>query len=80
MHANEVKALIEAGLPGSMVTVEGEDGRHFAATVVSSAFQGKNRIEKQQIVYSTLGNYIADGTIHAISIKTLTPHEWQTKE
>lgn len=77
MQAIEIKHLIEAGLKDCTAIVEGEDGRHYSATVISPEFNGKNRVQKQQMVYTTLGNRIADGTIHAISIKTFTPEEWQ---
>lgn len=82
MQPKDIKNLIEAGLNECTAVVEG-DGRHFEATVVSPAFHDKSRVQKQQLVYATLGNRIADGTIHAISIKTFTPEEWQittTKE
>jgi acid stress-induced BolA-like protein IbaG/YrbA len=77
MHANDIKQLIESGLTDCTALVEGEDGVHFSATIISPDFAGKNRVQKQQLVYATLGNRIADGTIHALSIKTLTPDEWQ---
>jgi len=80
MHAENIKQLIETGLEGCTAIVSGEDGRHFSATVISSTFSGKSRIQKQQLVYSTLGNHIADGTIHALSIKTFTPEEWQNNK
>lgn len=80
MRAENIKQLIEAGLKQSTAIIEGEDGRHFTATVISPEFTGKNRIQKQQLVYATLGNHITDGTIHAISIKTFTPEEWQQQE
>lgn len=76
MHAQDIKQLIETQLPNSIVTVEGEDGRHFTALVISPEFAGKSRVQKQQLVYGTLGSRIADGTIHALSIKTFTPEEW----
>jgi acid stress-induced BolA-like protein IbaG/YrbA len=76
MQPKEIQKLIEAGLKGSIVTVEG-DGRHFNAIVISLEFFAKNRIQKQQLVYATLGDRIANGIIHAISIKTFTPEEWQ---
>lgn len=75
MQAEDIKKLIELGLANSTVTVSG-DGRHFEALVISPIFAGKNRIQKQQLVYATLGNKINDGTIHALSIKTFTPDEW----
>lgn len=77
MKPNEIKSLIESGLKNSTAIVMGDDGVHFEAIVVSPEFTDKNRIQKQQLVYATLGNRIADGTIHAISIKTFTPYEWQ---
>lgn len=77
MHPSEIKGLIEAGLPNTTATVDGEDGRHYSVVVISPAFEGKNRIQKQQLVHATLGNHIVDGTIHAISIKTFTPEEWR---
>ena len=75
MQPEIIKNLIESGLKDSTVLVDG-DGRHFNAIVISPEFAGKNRVQKQQLVYATLGNRIADGTIHALSIKTLTPDEW----
>ena len=77
MHPDNIKQLIEAGLKESTALIEGEDGRHYTAVVISPEFSGKNRVQKQQLVYAALGNHIADGTIHAISIKTFTPEEWQ---
>ena len=77
MDALEIKQLIETGLQECTAIVEGEDGVHFTAGVVSPEFVNKNRVQKQQLVYATLGSRIADGTIHAISIKTFTPDEWQ---
>ncbi|EKD73569.1 MAG: hypothetical protein ACD_45C00263G0003 [uncultured bacterium] len=77
MQASDIKQLIEAGLINCTAFVEGEDGVHFTATVITPEFAGKNRIQKQQMVYATLGNLIHDGTIHALSLRTLTPEEWQ---
>lgn len=77
MHAALIKELIEAHLYNSTALVEGADGQHFSAVVISPEFTGKNRIQKQQLVYAALGNHIADGSLHAISIKTFTPDEWR---
>lgn len=76
MQPEMIKNLIETGMADTQALVDG-DGRHFNAIVISPAFIGKNRIQKQQLVYATLGNRIADGSIHALSIKTYTPEEWQ---
>lgn len=81
MNPNDIKVLIEAGLKDCTAILHG-DGRHFNAVVVSPEFAGKSRIEKQQLVFKTLGNRVDSGEIHAISIKTFTPEEWnqQPKE
>lgn len=74
MHADEIKRLIEAGLPCTEVTVRGDDGVHFEAIVVSDAFAGKRLLERHRLVYATLG--AAMGTdIHALSLVTRTPAE-----
>ncbi len=75
MHAEDIKQLIEAGIKNCSATVEGDDGVHFSAIIISPEFLGKNRVQQQQMVYATLGNRIHDGTIHALSIKTYTPDE-----
>jgi acid stress-induced BolA-like protein IbaG/YrbA len=58
------------------LTVTG-DGQHFEAVVVSAAFAGKSRIQRQQLVYQTLGSRMT-GEIHALSMKTFTPEEWES--
>ena len=51
-------------------------GGHFRATVVSSLFEGKASVARQRLVYSALAaEMVAD--IHALSLKTLTPEEFQ---
>jgi acid stress-induced BolA-like protein IbaG/YrbA len=57
------------------LSVDG-DGRHFEAVVVSDAFAGKSRVQRHQLVYQTLGERMRD-EIHALSIKTYTPQEWE---
>nr|WP_229506245.1 MULTISPECIES: BolA family protein [unclassified Massilia] len=55
--------------------VEG-DGQHFQATIVSPAFAGKRLIQRHQLVYAALGDRMRE-EIHALSMKTLTPEEFQ---
>ena len=77
MQPEEIKRLIEALLPETTATVEG-DGSHFTAIVINPVFAGKSRIERQQLVYNTVKQSLLDGSLHALSIKTFTPAEWQT--
>ncbi|MDH5485467.1 MAG: BolA family transcriptional regulator [Gammaproteobacteria bacterium] len=77
MNPEDVKNLIQAGLPDCEVTVNG-DGSHFDAVVIGDVFDGMSAVKKQQLVYATLGNRITSGEVHALSIKTYTPAEWKT--
>ncbi len=72
---DEVRSFIAAGLPCSHLEVEG-DGRHFFATIVSSEFEGLSRVRRHQRVYTALGERMKE-QIHALSMKTLTPTEFQ---
>jgi acid stress-induced BolA-like protein IbaG/YrbA len=75
MDPNEIKNMIEEGLPGSIVNVEG-DGTHFDALVIYSEFEGKGLLERHQIVYKALGEAMKQ-RIHALSLKTYTPEQWE---
>ena len=70
-----VKNYIAAGLECAHLEVEG-DGQHFNAVIVSSAFAGKRLIQRHQLVYAALGDRMR-AEIHALSMKTLTPEEFQ---
>lgn len=70
----QVREFIAAGLPCEQLVVEG-DGRHFFATIVSTAFEGLPRVRRHQKVYAALGDRMRE-QIHALSMKTLTPAEY----
>jgi acid stress-induced BolA-like protein IbaG/YrbA len=76
MQADEVKQLLAAHLPGCDIQVSGE-GNHFEITVIGDAFEGLSPVKKQQLVYAGINQYIADGSMHAVNMKTYTPAEWQ---
>ncbi len=69
---------IEIGMHTSYLQVIG-DGQHFEAVIVSDEFAGLSRIQRQQRVNKTLGERMT-GEIHALSMKTFTPQEWQEKK
>ncbi|MDR7094448.1 BolA family protein [Hydrogenophaga laconesensis] len=75
MTAEELQSLIAAGLPCEHIEVTG-DGRHWAAVIVSPAFEGLRAIKRHQAVYGTLGQRIQNDEVHALSMKTFTPAEW----
>ena len=74
MNALQIQQLIEAGLPGAQADVQGADGVHFEAIVISAAFRGKLPLARHRMVYATLGGRMG-GEIHALALRTLTPDE-----
>ncbi|MDO4704990.1 MAG: BolA/IbaG family iron-sulfur metabolism protein [Comamonadaceae bacterium] len=79
MTAEEIRALIEQGIACQHIALEG-DGRHWFATIVSPEFEGLMRIQRHKKVYATLGNRMHTDELHALSMKTLTPAEWQAQQ
>jgi len=72
----QIKDYVESALPCEYIRVDGDDGQHFEAVIVSPEFVGKNMVQQHQLVYKALGPRMG-GEIHALSIKTLTPDEWR---
>lgn len=76
MTPEEIKRLIEEGIAGSQVMVDG-DGTHFEAIVVAEDFAGQSQVRRHQMVYAALGERMG-GAIHALSMRTYTPEEWES--
>ena len=72
MDSKQIEQLILAGLPDAEVTVSGDDGVHFEATVRSAAFAGKSTLQRHRMVYATLGSLMGN-EIHALGLQTDTP-------
>ena len=70
-----IHSYIAKGMDCTHLEVEG-DGHHFSAVIVSPAFAGKRPIQRHQMVYAVLGDRMRE-EIHALSMKTLTPDEYQ---
>lgn len=79
MDPAEIAALIEAGLPNAVVTVQSPDNTHFEAIVVADAFDGKRALQRHQLIYKCLGELMGN-EIHAMSIRAHTPEEWRQLE
>ncbi len=79
MQANDIKEMIEASLIGSTAIIEGDDGTHFQGIIISEEFIGKSMVQQHQLVYKALGTKMGN-EIHALSMQTLTPDEWQEKQ
>ncbi|MGB1236814.1 MAG: BolA family protein [Pseudomonadales bacterium] len=76
MQAHEVKQIIESHIQGAEVETAGE-GCNFEVQVVSEQFEGLMPVKRQQLVYKCVEQQIADGTIHALTIKAYTPAQWE---
>lgn len=79
MTAQEIQTLIQQGIACQHLEVQG-DGRHWFATIVSPDFEGMMRIQRHKKVYATLGQRLQTDELHALSMKTLTPAEWQAQQ
>ena len=77
VQPEHVKQYIEQGLACEHVEVAG-DGQHFEALIVSDAFRGKSKVQQHQLVYQALGERMRE-EIHALSMRTLTPEQWQAQ-
>ncbi|MFZ3203666.1 MAG: BolA family protein [Pseudomonas sp.] len=75
MQALEVKSLLEAKLPNTQVEVEGE-GCNFQLNLISDELAGLGPVKRQQQVYAHLNPWIADGSIHAVSMKFFSRADW----
>ena len=75
LQAIEIQKIIESNLKCNYIKVTGDDGTHFEAVIVSDDFINQSMIKQHQQVYSALGNMMQK-EIHALSIKTFTPDDW----
>lgn len=76
MQPEQIKGILQAALDLDELQVKGGDG-HFEVIAVGSVFNNLSRVKKQQVIYGPLAEYIADNTIHALSIKAYTLNEWE---
>ena len=74
----EVEQLVKTGIKDSEVFIDGA-GCDFTVTVVSEQFTDLSLVKKQQMVMATLAEALGSGKLHAISVNTYTPEEWQAR-
>lgn len=74
MDAADIEKMIKDAFPDAAVTIEDlrGDGDHYAALVVSSAFEGKSRVQQHQMVYAALKGKMG-GELHALALQTQLP-------
>ena len=73
--AQEIETLLKDAFPEGQVTVQGDDGQHFAAEVIDASFKGKNRVQQQRSVYAALKGKMdgSHGELHALALTTKAP-------
>ena len=71
MNLKEIESLIKEAMPDAIVEIQdlAGDGNHYSATVTSSQFSGKSKIEQHKIVYAALKGKMGN-ELHALAIKT----------
>jgi len=71
MNLKEIEKLIKESIPDALVEIRdlAGDGNHYSATISSSEFIGKSKIEQHKIVYASLKGKMGN-ELHALAIKT----------
>ena len=74
MNAGDIESLIKESIPDATVSIQdlAGDGDHYAALVVSAAFEGKSRVQQHQMVYRALQGRMG-GELHALALQTSVP-------
>jgi stress-induced morphogen len=72
MKAAEIEAFIKAAFPDAEIEMKdlAGDDNHWAATITSSAFNGKSRVAQHQMVYAALKGNMG-GVLHALQLQTV---------
>jgi len=72
MNLIEIEKLIKTAIPDAVIVIKdlAGDGNHYSATITSSFFKGKSKIEQHKIVYNSLKGKIGN-ELHALAIKTI---------
>ena len=71
MNLKEIEKLIKESIPDALVEIQdlAGDGNHYSATISSSEFIGKSKIEQHKKVYASLKGKMGN-ELHALAIKT----------
>tara|TARA_B100001105_G_C22199310_1_gene360437 strand:- start:296 stop:526 length:231 start_codon:yes stop_codon:yes gene_type:complete len=72
MNISEIESLIKDSIPDAIINIKdlSGDGNHYSATIISSIFKGKSKIEQHKIVYKSLKGKMGN-ELHALAISTL---------
>ena len=73
--ARDIEDLLREAFPKAKISVQGDDGAHFAAEVIDESFRGQNRVQQQRAVYAALKGKMdgSNGELHALALTTKAP-------
>ncbi len=79
MNLKEIENLIKEALPDAIIDIQdlAGDGNHYSATITSSAFNGKSKIEQHKMIYNSLKGKMGN-ELHALALKT-KEKKWTNK-
>tara|TARA_Y100001970_G_C13523512_1_gene504131 strand:+ start:37 stop:267 length:231 start_codon:yes stop_codon:yes gene_type:complete len=71
MDLKEIEKYIREAMPDAIIEIQdlAGDGDHYSATITSSLFRGKSKIEQHKMVYGSLKGKMGN-ELHALAIKT----------
>ena len=71
MDLKEIEKMIKEALPDASVDIQdlAGDGNHYSATVTSSKFKGKSKVQQHKMVYDALKGKMGN-ELHALALKT----------
>jgi acid stress-induced BolA-like protein IbaG/YrbA len=78
MQAVAVKQLLEEKLSNTQVEVEGE-GCNFQLNIISDELAALGPVKRQQQIYAVINPWIADGSMHAVTMKFYTRTAWAAR-
>ncbi|CAH2355534.1 bolA-like protein 1 [[Candida] railenensis] len=76
MENDSHKHAHHAGIRGATNTTES----HFNLEIVSDFFVGKNMPTRHRLVYGVLSDELKNDGVHALSMKTRTPEEYEKRQ
>ena len=77
MEINLIKEIIKKNIDTTNIYIKSDDKIHFKAIIISNQFQNLNLINRQRKINKILNDFFLSGEIHALSLKTYTPEEWE---
>ncbi|MGX9462408.1 MULTISPECIES: BolA family protein [Shewanella] len=79
MECNVIEQILTEALSLTEAHVT-TDGSHYKVVAVGECFDGMSRVKQQQAIYAPLAEQIANGELHALTIKTFTPTQWKREK